>query len=187
MVNSEFSGSNLITQLNKDIEKINKPELSDEKKALLLSELLTDQYLKAEAIKLLEKIVPKSQNPALWVNLGRLYQSVGSNDLAEKIYTRAIELATTAQEPVERILAKAGLAKVLISQGNTKDAESLLDEVRIEVNALKAEDQRNASSTCNPICTEEDHHCGVCCRDGKVGKCIRIDGTNMIVCRTDLC
>lgn len=173
MVNSEFSGSNLITQLNKDIEKINKPELSDEKKALLLSELLTDQYLKAEAIKLLEKIVPKSQNPALWVNLGRLYQSVRSNYQAEKTYTKAIELAKVAKDPVELILAADGLEEVLNLQGNKKEAELVLVELKAEIDTLKPETQqtRNASSNCT-----QPGLCGSCYEKGIKGKCVSTSG-----------
>lgn len=137
MTNEVFSENSLIAQLNKDVEKINKPELSNEKRALLLSKLLMDRSIKAEAIKMLEGITLKSQNPALWVNLGRLYQSVGSLDLAEKTYTKAIKLAKAAQEPEEKIIASAGLAEVLTSQGKKQqEAKSLFQEAKTELEAL---------------------------------------------------
>lgn len=180
MTNAEFSENNLIAQLNKDVEKINTPELSKEKRALLLSELLTDQYLQAETIKMLEEITPKSQNLALWINLGKLYQSVGSNDLAEKTYIKATKLANNAQKPIEQILAKAGLADVLTSQGKKQKAERLLEEIKTEIDALKSETQqtRTASSTCT-----QPGPCGSCFEDGMTGKCVRVHGTPWIICQ----
>ena len=149
--------------------------------------MVLSEGLKTETITVLEEIATTSQNPALSVNLGQLYQSAGSNDQAEKTYTKAIELAKAANEPVEQILAKAGLVQVLTAQGKKQEGERLLAEVTQEVNALQAEDRQKASSSCNPTCTQVNNNCGACCRDGRQGKCVYIYGINKILCRTLIC
>ena len=187
MTNTPYSKDSLIAQLNGDVGQTNTSGLSDEQQALLLSELLLQEEITIDEIEIIERIATKSKNPALWVNLGQLYQSVGSNDLAEKTFTQAIKLAQAAQEPVELILAQAGLANILNLQAKKKDSESLLEEVKRAVNALEAEDQHQTRSNCNPNCTQVNHNCGACCRDGMQGKCVLIDGTNWILCRTLIC
>ncbi len=183
MTSEQFSENSLIKQLNEDVNKINNSELSDERRALLLSELLTEDYLKSEAIKMLEGIAQNSQNPALWVNLGKLYLAMGSNEQAEKTYTKAVELAKATKEPVELILAADGLAKILTLQGKKTEAESLLEAAKTELEALgfNVEQLNQARSACSGSC-------GDCTNpmNGKKGRPIFVSGFGCI-CYSSVC
>lgn len=127
---------------------------------------------KDKAIAILkQQVAADSQNPALWVNLGRLYQSIGSREQAEKTYNKAIKLAYSAQEPVELTLAMDGLAEVLTSQGKKQEAEQLLIDTNDKINVVESKNPQLKSSS--STCTGQGP-CGSCFEGGLTGRCVRM-------------
>lgn len=150
---------------------------STSKCSLVSEDVKNGQTDKAIAL-VKQQIAADSQNPTLSVNLGRLYQSVGSIELAAQTYTEAIKLAKAAQEPVELILAADGLAEILTLQGEKTEAESLFQEAK-EALGFDAKQLNLAQSSCSGVC-------GDCQSNGKDGKPVYMPDLGCI-CRTSVC
>jgi hypothetical protein len=105
---------------------IAKQDLSDEAKALTLADLYIErEFLIPDAIDLLKPLAAKgSQTAAVYHTLGDLYSIVGLFSQAEKYYSKAVELATTAKDIEGQAAAAVRLGEAYVALGNLDNAIS---------------------------------------------------------------
>jgi hypothetical protein len=103
---------------------IAKQNLPDEAKALALADLYIErEFLIPDAIDLLEPLAAKgSQTAPVYHTLGNLYAVVGLFSQAEKYYSKAVELATTAKDIEGQAAAAVRLGEVYNALGNSDSA-----------------------------------------------------------------
>lgn len=116
-----------------------KTDLNAEAKAMQKARLFNALTLKDEAIRTLEQLLvehrfsEESQKAAIFLTLGKLYGGVGLNLLAKDYYSKAIALASAAEDLKVLAEAKAGLAGVerMLKLEKTDEVEQLSREVQV--------------------------------------------------------
>ena len=95
-------------------------EFSGEAKAIALASLYRENDLKAEAIETLKALAATgSKTSAIYRILGDLYRQLQLNELAEKRYLKAVELATTIEGKAQ---AQVALAQGFAARRNWTEA-----------------------------------------------------------------
>lgn len=112
---------------------IAKQNLPDEAKALALADLyIGRERLIPDAIDVLEPLAAKgSQTAAVYHTLGDLYTEIGLFSQAEKYYSKAVELATTAKDIEGQAVAAARLGGAYVALGNLDKAISWFKKAQI--------------------------------------------------------
>ncbi|KAB8331398.1 tetratricopeptide repeat protein [Scytonema tolypothrichoides VB-61278] len=97
-----------------------------------------------ETITSLETLIKEgSQAAFVYRQLGDLYQQTNQQDLAQKRYLKAVELATTAKDVEEKAGAQAGLGELYAARGNVKQAVRYLKNAQTGYESLGNKQQAN--------------------------------------------
>jgi Tetratricopeptide repeat len=127
-----------------EIEAVNRQDLPDEGKTLILAEIYLKNKLIAEATDKLEDLVKReTKTAAVYYTLGELYGQIGLLDLALNRYLQAIELAKAANDIEAQAQAKTRLAAVYNAMGNFKEAINWLTQAKAEYETLGYQQQIN--------------------------------------------
>lgn len=133
-----------VQQVLAEIETVNRQDLPDEGKTLILVDIYLKNKLIAEATDKLEDLVKRgSQTAAVYYTLGELYGQIGLIDLATNRYLQAIELGKTANDIEAQAQAKTRLAAVYNAMGDFKAAINWLTQAKIEYETLGYQQQVN--------------------------------------------
>lgn len=84
-----------------------------------------------------------SQAAFVYRQLGDLYQQTNQQDLAQKRYLKAVELATTAKDVEEKAAAQAGLGELYAARGNVNQAVRYLKDAQTGYESLGNKQQAN--------------------------------------------
>ncbi|GET37334.1 tetratricopeptide repeat protein [Microseira wollei] len=127
-----------------DIEAVNRQDLPDEGKILILVEIYLKNKLIAEATDKLEDLVKRgTKTAAFYYTLGELYGQIGLINLALNRYLQAIELGKTANDIEAQAQAKTRLAAFYSAMGNFKEAINWLTQAKTEYETLGEQQQIN--------------------------------------------
>lgn len=127
-----------------EIEAVNRQDLPDEGRTLILAEIYLKNKLLAEATDKLEDLVKRgSKTAAVYYKLGELYGQIGLIDLAINRYLQAIELAKTANDIEAQAQAQTRLGAVYSVMGNFKEAIDCLTQAKTEYETLGYQEQIN--------------------------------------------
>lgn len=127
-----------------EIEAVNRQDLPDEGKTLILVEIYLKNKLIAAATDKLEELVKReSKTAAVYYKLGELYGQIGLIDLAINRYLQAIELAKTANDIEAQAQAQTRLGAVYSVRGNFKEAIDCLTQAKTAYETLGYQEQIN--------------------------------------------
>lgn len=127
-----------------EIEAVNRQDLPEAGKTLILAEIYLKNKLIAEATDKLEDLVKRaSKTAAVYYKLGEIYGQVGLIDLALNRYLQAIELAKTANDIETQAQAQTSLAAVYSAMGKFKEAINCLTQAKTAYETLGYQQQIN--------------------------------------------
>lgn len=125
------------------IAEIQSENLPEEAEALAIADLYIQYELFADAISGLEALVESgSQTAVVYSTLGKLYGYVGVNALAIERYQTAVDVAKTAGDLENQILAQAELAQIHALMDNAAEAEQLLNHALVSYARLESSQRK---------------------------------------------
>ncbi|MGK7935248.1 MAG: tetratricopeptide repeat protein [Xenococcaceae cyanobacterium] len=123
--------------LQEQVAVIKQQELSREQEALILAYLYRGNELNVEAIEVLEKLVKSgSQTTAVYQLLGDIYQQVGLNLMAKKIYEQGLALTTAEENSEVKAMMQWKLGEVEYTLGNRDEAVEWLQKAKVSYSGL---------------------------------------------------
>lgn len=118
-------------RIQSEVKRLNKQDLSDEAKALVLADFYAEQNLMSDAIQTLETLVKQeSKTAAVYRMLGEFYERVELSLLAKDWYGKALELAKTDEDVSSQAAVKTGLARIFWGLGSKELAVRYLKEAQ---------------------------------------------------------
>ncbi len=143
LVNSVIAES-----IREKVVVIEKEELGEEAKALMLADLyleeqesITSGFLLAAALPLEKLVQSDNKTPVIHRLLGDIYLRLGRGQQAKEIYQKTLLIAEAYNNLSEIAAAKVGLAHLAVSEANFLEGRRLLEKA-IAVYQLMEDEQR---------------------------------------------
>lgn len=115
---------------------IQRLDISETAKKLLVSDLYANAGLKSEALAVLEDLFSKSSNSAVALMLGKLYDQVSLPQLAETWYRKAFQLAVNEDRIEPQAQSLEGIAFIIRDLRGRKAADQFVSQAIDKYRAL---------------------------------------------------